>query len=179
MVIDRNLRLVRGLTVALSGVALPVSGHLMAGGATALSASTLAVLVFVAAVTTAVSSREWTLPRIIVTLLPVQALVHVSMSTQGGHGPQHLSATSTAPAGDNRMLVAHGLALAALAVWLRAAERALLAFVALIDRIFVRLGVTWSPSSLARPQVSAFNALIPTIVPLTRYIRGPPQLSFV
>jgi hypothetical protein len=180
------------LTVAVAGVALPVSAHVAAGGPAAVSGSTVLVLLLVAAVTVGVSSREWTLARLVATLVPVQALVHVSLAASAGHGGGHTgpvasvdpvtaAVTPTAAAAstaDTGMLGWHVAGLALVVLWLRGAERALLWFAALIRRLYVRPELLLLPKQLVTRYIASSG--LGHSLPLVRTSdpRGPPHLSF-
>jgi hypothetical protein len=178
MVTDRSLQVVRGLTVAAAGVGLPIAGHLVAGGSATLSATTVVTLVLVATITVAASGREWTLSRIVATLLPVQALVHVSMASGTSHATAHGSSTAVASAVDGAMVVGHLVALVAVALWLRLAERALLALLALIERLAVR-PTTWLPPALAAHRTAFAVSLRAFLWTPTVQARAPPLTSSV
>ena len=196
VVTGRGLQLTRGLTVAVAGVALPVSAHLAAGGSAALSGSTALVLALVAAVTVGVSSREWTLARLVATLVPVQALVHLSLAASGGHDGGHaaghlgavgsgapvaagISPTAAAAStSDTAMLGWHIVGLAMVVLWLRGAERALLWFVALVQRLFVRPQLLMLPMLRAIRYAASSGLGLPLPLVRTSDSRGPPHLSF-
>ena len=192
VVTGRGLQLTRGLTVAVAGVALPVSAHLAAGGSAAISGSTALVLVLVAAVTVGVSSREWTLARLVATLVPVQALVHVSLAASGGHAAGHVGAVGSgapvaaglsptaaaASTSDTAMLGWHIVGLAMVVLWLRGAERALLWFVALVQRLFVRPQLLMLPMLRAIRYAASSGLGLPLPLVRTSDSRGPPQLFF-
>jgi hypothetical protein len=178
MVDDRSLRFVRGLTVAAAGVMLPVAGHAIGGGGVRITPATLLVATFVAAVTTAVSRHEWTLLRIAATLLPVQALVHVSLASGTGHGASHGTPSAPDSSVDGAMLVGHLVALVAVALWLRLAERAMLALATLIDRLFVR-PTTWSAPTAAWHRTERLVSHTPLFWLRGVQPRAPPQLTFV
>jgi hypothetical protein len=179
------------LTVAVAGVALPVSAHLAAGGSAALSGSTALVLALVAAVTVGVSSREWTLARLVATLVPVQALVHVSLAASGGHAGGHVGAAGTgdfvaagltptaaaASTADTAMLGWHVVGLALVVLWLRGAERALLWFVALVQRMFIRPQLLVLPVLPVVRYAASSGLRLPLPLVRTSDSRGPPQLS--
>ena len=193
MVTGRGLQLTRGLTVAVAGAALPVSAHLAAGGSAAVTGSTAFVLILVAAVTVGFSLREWTLARLVATLVPVQALVHVSLASSGGHTGDHAGAVGSgdpviaavsptaaaASTAGTAMLSWHVVGLALVVLWLRGAERALLWFAALLRRLFV------SPELLELPTPSAAryagSSGLRLALPLVRTSnpRGPPHLSLI
>jgi hypothetical protein len=180
------------LTVAVAGVALPVSAHLAAGGSAELSGSTALVLALVAAVTVGVSSREWTLARLVATLVPVQALVHVSLAASGGHAGGHAGAAGTgdsfaagftptgaaASTADTAMVGWHVVGLALVVLWLRGAERALLWFVALVQRLFVRPQLLMLPMLPVVRYTASSGLRLPLPLVRTSDSRGPPQLSF-
>lgn len=192
MVTGRGLQLTRGLTVAVTGVALPVSAHFAAGGSAALSGSTALVLVLVAAVTVGVSSREWTLARLVATLVPVQALVHVSLAASGGHADGHVGAAGTgdsvaaglaptaaaASTADTAMVGWHVVGLALVVLWLRGAERALLWFVALLQRLFVRPQLLMLPMLPVVRYTASSGLRLSLPMVRTSDSRGPPQLFF-
>lgn len=193
MVTGRGLQLTRGLTVAVAGVALPVSAHLAAGGSAAVTGSTAFVLILVAAVTVGVSSREWTLARLVATLVPVQALVHVSLAASGGHTDGHgglvgsgdpvmaaVAPTATAAStAETAMLGWHVVGLALVVLWLRGAERALLWFAALVRRLFVSPEVLELPTPSAARYAGSPGLRLPLPLVRTSDPRGPPHLSLI
>lgn len=193
MVTSRGLQLTRGLTVASAGVALPVFAHLAAGGSAAVTGATVLVLILVAAVTVGVSSREWTLPRLVSTMVPIQALVHVSLTASGGHAGSHTGPLSSgdrviagvppaAPASsaaDTAMLGWHAIGLVLVVLWLRGGERALLWFVDLLRRLFVRPRMLEFPTLVARRYAGSSGLRLPLQMVRTSDPRGPPHFSLI
>jgi hypothetical protein len=183
VVTDQTLRLLRGLTVAIAAVTLPVAGHATAGGPVTISAPTVVVFLFVAALATTISSDEWTVLRIVAVLLPAQALVHVALVTGDAPHAAHLTSTGSesglTSAVDPRMVLAHVLAVGAVIVWLRLAERALLQLIALAARIFCRVSAVAVPSTVGGRPAPSTRSWIPLLRTRTLRSRAPPVPSFV
>lgn len=100
-------RLVRALVVAGVCVGITLSAHLLAGGMVVPARSLLLVYGAVAAVTYAVSGRQWTFGRLLVALGAAQMLLHPAFDRLAGGGSMGSM--------DTTMVAAHGVAALVLA----------------------------------------------------------------
>ena len=76
------------------------------------------------------------------------------------------------------MLVGHLAALGAVVLWLRVAERALLWFVTLVQRLFVRVELRAAAWPASPCYAASGGLVLPLTLVRSHDTRGPPNLSF-
>jgi hypothetical protein len=185
----RRARLLRGLTVSMTGAMLGIGGHLLAGGPVPAAPAVLLLVVMAAAACTLASDRQWSFLRLLVALGGVQLVVHGAMGLQmgprmDGQASAQLVATggpSWQAAGPSGwvMVGAHALA-AVVTAWLLRQGEALLW--RLVERLrprplwpTVSTPLDLTRAAAASPAYFAARRLHPLTGSLAR--RGPPSLT--
>jgi hypothetical protein len=183
-------RLLRGTVVGTAATALPVAGHLLAGGRAPGWPTVVFLVVLLGSVSTWLSGARWTFPRLLALLVVAQAAVHATFVATlppvvpGGH-EQHAAehAVSTVPmvsmvSATPAMVAAHVAAAALTALLLRRGDAWLGDVLDALALRAVRLLDAWTGAYGVPPQPAPIRVLD---IPRQRraadawWQRGPPQ----
>lgn len=159
------MRLLRGGLLAVCGVLLGISGHLLGGGGLPSTAPATVAVALIGAAAVAWAGRRRTFRQLVVASVLAQGAFHTVLSLGPGHGPIHGL--------DARMLVAHAVATLVTAAVLAYGERALAA----LGRTLYRRTVIQGPLAVGAPtRLPGGRFAIPPDTTLRVVLprRGPP-----